>query len=99
LASGNQALNRVVVQGPAPEAEYLLYFFLPKHDRESIPCSLEEEYRNIILPKFGRRKADWWYWKEVVCSIAPLIWPLLKKVLLWLLAGKLASKVWKVWLE
>jgi hypothetical protein len=63
---------------PPRRAEFLLYFVLPTEDRECIPGDLAEEYATIILPKFGPRRAKVWYWKQVVCSMWPLIRPRLK---------------------
>ena len=60
-------------------AEYLLYFWLPKKDREAIPGDLEEEY-NLIAQKFGCRKADVWYWKQVIFSIGPIVLARLKRI-------------------
>lgn len=54
---------------PPKRAEKLLYLFLPKKDRESIPGDLEEEYRTIILPNYGRPFAQGWYWWQAARSL------------------------------
>ena len=56
-------------------AEYILYLFLPKSDRESIPGDLIEEFRSKIVPKFGPTAARIWFIKQVFSST----WPLLKQ--------------------
>jgi hypothetical protein len=72
-------------------AEKLLYFILPKDLRESLPGDLEEEYRTIMLPKFGLRFARVWYWKQVVGSVLPIIQNRLIKLFKLAWVGKLAS--------
>jgi len=62
-------------------AEYLLYFFLPKEDRESIPGDLIEEYAIVVVPRFGRWFANVWFVKQVAGSIWPVLWRRLLKVL------------------
>lgn len=60
---------------PPRWSEYLLYLVLPKEERETVPGDLLEEYRSIILPKFGYRLARVWFLKQVFASI----WPFLKR--------------------
>ncbi len=50
-------------------AEMLLHFGLPKRDRECMIGDLEEEYRRVILPKYGPRVAARWYWWQTVRSV------------------------------
>ena len=50
-------------------AEMLLHFGLPKRDRECMIGDLEEEYRGVILPKYGPRIAARWYWWQAVRSV------------------------------
>jgi flavin-binding protein dodecin len=50
-------------------ATYLLYVVLPRHRREVVPGDLEEEYRDEIVPRFGRRLARVWHWKQSVGSV------------------------------
>lgn len=54
-------------------AEYLLFFFLPKDQRDSVPGDLVEEYRTVLVPKFGVRAARWWFVKQVASSLWPLL--------------------------
>ena len=67
----NQAssvLNPSVARIPLG-AQKILYFFLPRGARESIPGDLEEEYRSIILPKFGKTFAHRWFWFQTLRSV------------------------------
>ncbi len=54
---------------PPTRAEMLLHFGLPKRDRECMIGDLEEEYRRVILPKYGGRVAARWYWWQAVRSV------------------------------
>jgi hypothetical protein len=64
-------------------AEYLLYLFLSKKDREHLIGDLAEEYLEVRA-KFGQRAANFWYYKQVISSI----WPLSRKAVRWtLIAG------------
>ena len=54
---------------PPKRAEMLLHFGLPKRDRECMIGDLEEEYRTVILPKYGPRVAMRWYWWQAVRSV------------------------------
>lgn len=55
---------------PPNNANKLLFLFLPPKARESVPGDLEEEFNEIILPRFGHRYARSWYWFQVLRSIA-----------------------------
>ena len=76
---------------PPKVAELILYFMLPKELRESLPGNLEEEYRTIILPKFGKRAASIWYWKQVFASAAPVVRSRLGKWIAIAWFGKVAA--------
>ena len=67
-------------EGVPSAAEYLLYLFLPTNDRKCLPGDLAEEYATYIVPKFGRRRADFWYWKQVITSIWPILWPRIRRL-------------------
>ena len=54
---------------PPKRAEMLLHFALPKRDRECMIGDLEEEYRTVILPKYGAGVAVRWYWWQAVRSV------------------------------
>jgi hypothetical protein len=57
-------------------------------DREIIPGDLVEEYVTIILPKFGKRGAYFWYWFQVIRTIIYR-----NRVCRWLLAGGALMKI------
>jgi hypothetical protein len=52
-------------------ASYLLELFLPKKQRESLIGDLEEEFESKILPKYGRRAAQIWFWKQAIGELGP----------------------------
>ena len=72
---------------PPKQAEMLLHFALPKCDRECMIGDLEEEYRTIILPKYGARVAARWYWWQAVRSVVAASGA---RVRVWLSFGGLA---------
>ena len=51
---------------PPQWLERLLLLLLKKRDRETISGDLLEEYREVILPERGPRRASLWYWKQVL---------------------------------
>ncbi len=65
------SMDRPVAEHAMPpnRAEMLLHFGLPKRDRECMIGDLEEEFRTIILPKYGPRVAARWYWWQAVRSV------------------------------
>ena len=63
-------------------AHFLLYLFLNKKDRQTIPGDLQEEFQTTILPQFGPRRAKLWYWSHTLTNIAYRN-PIIK----WALAG------------
>jgi hypothetical protein len=67
---------------PPEKASFALLLFVPKADRANILGDLEEEYRTTVLPKFGQKKADGWFWWQVVRTIATR-----NAVCRWLLIG------------
>jgi len=54
---------------------------IPKRNREHLIGDLEEEFRTVILPRYGPRKAAYWYWWNVIVSIVPFGVQLLKRLL------------------
>lgn len=54
---------------PPKRTAMLLHFCLPKRDRECMIGDLEEEYRTVILPKYGTRVAVRWYWWQALRSV------------------------------
>jgi len=72
-------------QGDRPPiaAEFLFYFALARNRREAVG-DLLEEYRTVLVPKFGSRAASAWYWRHVLGSIWPLalasIWRIVLRI-------------------
>jgi hypothetical protein len=78
---------------PAPP-DWGLYCLLliPKRNREHLVGDLEEEFRTVILPRYGPRKAACWYWWNVIVSIVPFGVQLLKRILGFAVILKLIGK-------
>ncbi|MCQ8118212.1 permease prefix domain 2-containing transporter [Methylomonas rosea] len=57
---------------PPKIAEYILYLFIPKANRNAILGDLEEDYREVYK-KFGLKKAQFFYWWQLIISIWPFI--------------------------
>src|SRR5712671_6118759 len=58
LQSFSEVLNEMIrlrdaESNPLRWSEYVLYLVLPKEERETVPGDLLEEYRTVVLPKFG----------------------------------------------
>jgi len=70
---------------PPKTAEYLLYLLLSREDREAMPGDLEEEYWTVILPKFGSRRAKFWYCCQVARSVGPILIGALDQTVDWVI--------------
>lgn len=57
---------------PPFNAEYLLYVFLRTEEREAVIGDLVECHTRMIR-RFGKRRADLWFCKQVLDSLLPLI--------------------------
>lgn len=66
-------------QEPPARANYLL-FLAPRKYREHLIGDLEEEYRTVVLPRFGMKKARFWYWWQVIQSLLPILWSGVKRI-------------------
>ena len=64
-------------------AEYILYLFLSKEQRQVIPGDLAEEYATIVRPRFGRLAADCWYWSQAIRSLPPVVSMWLRRIATW----------------
>jgi len=65
--------------------EYLLYILLDWQNAKVMAGDLEERHATM-RQQFGRARANFWYWTQVVWSIGPLAWAAMKRVSgLWLL--------------
>jgi hypothetical protein len=69
---------------PPLNAEYLLYLLLRGDEREALIGDLVEVYGQV-LRRFGKRRADFWFCKQVFGSL----WPLLRRTFL-----KISALVW-----
>ena len=65
---------------PAPpiNAEFLFYLFMTPHDCDALVGDLEERFK-LIRKKFGKRRADFWYWTQAIRSVGPIVWAWMKK--------------------
>src|SRR5258706_7017031 len=63
---------------PPPNAQFLFYLFMDARNCESIVGDLEERYR-LVHKKFGRRRANFWYWTQALRSVVPIAWAWLKR--------------------
>jgi hypothetical protein len=69
---------------PPQRAEYLLFLLLSRDERDVVTGDLFECYNRIVC-RFGKRRADLWYYKQVVGSL----WPLLRRAIV-----KIGALVW-----
>ena len=46
-----------------------MYFLLGRKVRHEVIGDLVEEYAEEVLPKFGRRSANLWFWKQTIGSV------------------------------
>jgi hypothetical protein len=66
---------------PTLNIQYLFYFFLDTTTCDALVGDLNERYK-IIFTKFGKFRADLWYWKEAIRSVAPVAWGGFKKLVM-----------------
>ena len=91
-----QAENRISVESSGrahpPRVAVFALLLIPKKNREHLIGDLEEEYRTILLPQYGRFRARLWYWEQTALALGFYAWPFLKKVLgmaaIWKLIGR-----------
>jgi hypothetical protein len=69
--------NKKIAQ-PPKFAQYLAWL-LPQVHRESLVGDLVEQYPKVRL-KFGKRKADFWAYMQVITSVGALITTLISKL-------------------
>lgn len=81
--------NRVI---PPELGEFLFYLFLSRAERENLIGDLQEEYLEVHS-KFGKPKANIWYYKQVFTSLYPLI---RRFVIKWGLIGVIGKWVSKI---
>jgi len=76
IKSGDFASN----SEPPSSAKFIL-LLIPRNYREHLVGDLEEEYTTIVVPEYGLRKARLWYWVQVLCSLLPLLWAQIRRML------------------
>jgi hypothetical protein len=77
---------------PPKCAEFLIYLFLPKKDREILAGDLREEFIEVLL-KFGHRSATIWFYKQAFASL----WPLIRRIILkWGLLGTISHLIRRI---
>src|SRR5205823_2192441 len=59
---------------PPQWAEAALRLVLRPHDFGSVSGDLLEEYRDSVLPTRGKRRADWWYVRQVLGFLSRRAW-------------------------
>jgi transcriptional regulator with XRE-family HTH domain len=72
-----------------PKAAKFLLLLVPGKNRDYLAGDLEERYRTILVPEFGVRKAQFWYWWHVFISLAPFVWEATKRLVS-------ATFLWKI---
>lgn len=65
--------------GAPLNAEFLFHLFMTPQNCDALVGDLEERYK-LIHKKFGRRRANFWYWTQTVKSLGPIIGAWGKKV-------------------
>lgn len=83
--------NQKVVLDPPKGAKFAL-LMIPQKNREHLIGDLEEEYRTIVLPEYGRFRANIWYWVQTVQAVGFYIWPFVKRVLGMAAIGKVIGR-------
>ena len=76
--------SEIVPSRPPINAEYVLYLFLEKVERDDVIGDLIEGYSHVSS-RFGSRRADLWFYKQVAGSL----WPLFRRAVF-----KLGVFVW-----
>jgi len=66
------------VPRPPLNAEFLFYLFMTPQNCNALVGDLEERFK-LIHKKFGRRRANFWYWTQTVMSVGPIIFAATKK--------------------
>lgn len=58
---------------PSKRAELFLYFLIPREKRDVIIGDLVETYNTIMIPKFGVKKARFWFWFQTVLNVFSIL--------------------------
>ncbi|UCD25199.1 MAG: hypothetical protein JSW51_04555, partial [Gemmatimonadota bacterium] len=57
-----------------PRLAALLLLVIHRRARTVIRADLDEEYYNDVVPRLGRRRARWWYWREAASLMKSYLW-------------------------
>lgn len=60
-------------------AEFLFYLFMTPQNCDALVGDLEERYKKIHK-KFGRHRANFWFWVQALRSLWPVLWAWTKRV-------------------
>jgi hypothetical protein len=71
----------VGAQTPPDSASFLFYLFMPYVKADAIVGDLEEGHSKLSK-KFGRRRANFWYYFQTFISLRPIVLQALKKSLM-----------------
>jgi hypothetical protein len=77
---------------PPFNAEYVLYLFLRKEERDMFIGDVIEEYGKI-LERFTKRRADIWFYKQVGGSLFPLVRRTLFKIGTFVWLGRILRRL------
>jgi len=81
LTTTAKAKSKSLAVMPPVNAEFLFHFLLDRQHSDAIIGDLEERYRKLHK-KFGRRRANFWYWTQTVVSLRPIMRAWVKKVVM-----------------
>jgi hypothetical protein len=84
----------VIALRPPTNAEFLFYIFLSPENCDALVGDLQERYR-IIRKKFGARRANFWYWVQVITSVGPIAWAATKKLVKAVSGVAALAEVWR----
>jgi hypothetical protein len=70
-----------IEQDHPPRSAQFGLLLVPKRNREHLIGDLEEEYRTIVQPQYGRFLAGCWYCEQVAIAIGCYVGPTIKKIL------------------
>lgn len=77
---------------PPSSTQYLFYFFLDAKTCDALVGDLEERYK-LILKKFGKHHANFWYWSQAIRSTGPIAWQWFKKLVMKPVVTVMGSKI------
>jgi hypothetical protein len=70
-----------VASRPPLNAQFLFYLFMTPQNCDALVGDLVERYK-LIHKKFGRRRANFWYWTQTAMSLGPIVWAWAKRVVM-----------------